>query len=217
MPLNFAWISPKEWCLGDAIHGRRRQQLLHGPGFASIVHHIAKRATIFTHKRTRIDDYPGYYRADITLRVDAKMVDLFHNSATGYRAQYYRSARAGKVANGYALRKLGPRVIELLDKVHKQTCPLWWVEKSLQHPEARLWIHQGQWLRSGKKSDRNLMVKRWLRANPADGKRLLWATLTPAAEVRIDLKGAPLTLAGKPLSASLKPRRSMDIYEVGYT
>jgi hypothetical protein len=68
-----------------------------------------------------------------------------------------------------------------------------------------------------KKSDRNLMVKRWLKAKPTDGKRLLWATLTPAAEVRIDLKGAPLTLEGKPLSASLKPRRSIDIYEVGYT
>lgn len=70
---------------------------------------------------------------------------------------------------------------------------------------------------SPKKFDRNLMVKRWLKANPKDRKRLLWTTLTPATEVRIDLKGAPLTLEGKPLSASLKPRRSIDIHEVGYT
>lgn len=217
MATPFARISPKLWRLHSRVHLRRRQRLLHGLGFVAIVHNMVKQARVLTYERKKIRDFPGYYRAEITLKVVAETVDLFHNSAAGYRAQYYRSTRAGKIANDYALRKLVPRVIELLGKAHKRTCPPWWVEKSLRHPEAKLWIHQGQWLRSPKKFDRNLMVKRWLKANPKDRKRLLWNTLTPATEVRIDLKGAPLTLEGKPLSASLKPRRSIDIHEVGYT
>lgn len=217
MLISLARISPKEWCLGDAIRGRRRQQLLYGPGFASIVGHIAKQATILTHKRTRIKKYPGYYRVDITLLLDGKTVDLFHNSSAGYRAQYYRSAMVGKLANDYALSKLMPRVVKLLANVHKETCPLWWVKKSLQGPEAKLWIHQGKWLRSPKKSDRGLMVNRWLKPNSTKVKRRLWATLTPATEVRIDLKGTPLTLTGKPLRDRLKKRRSLDIHKTGYT
>ncbi|MBM4128141.1 MAG: hypothetical protein FJ247_12460 [Nitrospira sp.] len=124
MPISLARISSKEWCLGETIHGRRRQQLLNGPGFANIVAYIAKQATILTHKRTKIRDYPGYYRVDITLQLDTKIVDLFHNSSAGYRAQYYCSAMVGKLANDYALSKLAPRVIKLLGDVHKQTCPL---------------------------------------------------------------------------------------------
>jgi hypothetical protein len=217
MPASFARISSKEWCLGETIHGRRRQQLLYGPGFSNIVGVIAKQATILTHKRTKIKDYPGYYRVDITLQLDTKMVDQFHNSSAGYRAQYYRSAMVGKLANDYALSKLVPRVIKLLGKVCKQTCPLWWVKKSLQHPEAKLWIHQGQWLRSPKKSDKNLMVKRWLNANSTKLKRRLWATLTPVSESRIDLKGAPLALSGQPLRGRLKENRSRDIHRTGYT
>jgi hypothetical protein len=217
MKSTFVRVLPSEWCLSKVIHGRRRQRLLHGVGFASIVCQIAKQATVLTHKRTRIRDNPGFYRAEITLQMAAETVDLFHNSAAGYRAQYYRSAKVGKVANKYAIRQLRPRVMELLTGVYKRTCPPWWVEKSLRHAEAKLWIHQGHWLRSPRQSDRNLMVKRWLESNPAKKRRQLWATLTPGKEMRIDLKGAPLTLAGKPLTKRLKRKRSFDIHRVGYT
>jgi len=217
MHISFKRIPSKDWRISSAIDGRRRRELLRGRSFANIVKAIAKHATVLTHKRARIDASPEYYRAEVTLHVKAMMVDLFHNSCTGYRAQYYHSAKTGEVANRYALSKLGPRVIDLLSKRHKRTCPLWWVRKSLQLPAAKAWIHQGPWLRSPKKGDRNLMVNRWLGANPPKKKRVLWATLTPATELRIDLKGAPLTLTGKPLTTRLKPRRSKDIHEVGFT
>ena len=217
MKSTFVRVLPSEWCLSEVIYGWRRQRLLHGQGFASIVCQIAKEAIVLTHKRARIRDTPGYYRAEITLKMTAETVDLFHNSAAGYRAQYYRSAKVGKVANKYAIRQLGPRVMELLTGVYKRTCPPWWVEKSLRHSEAKLWIHQGYWLRSPKRSDRNLVVKRWLGSNPEKKKRQLWATLTPGNEMRIDLKGAPLTLAGEPLTKRLKSARGLDIHRVGYT
>lgn len=213
----FTRIPPSEWSLSKRIHGFRRQRLLHGIGFAGIVRHVVKQVTVVTHKRKRIRDYPGYYRAEITLRVSSKTVDLFHNSAAGYRAQYYRSAKGGKVANKYAIRQIGPRVMELLRGAYKRTCPPWWVKKSITHSEAKIWIHQGHWIRSPRCSDQNIKVKRWLESVPAKIERRLWATLTPGNEIRIDLKGAPLTLAGKPLTKSLKRGRSFDIHRVGYT
>jgi hypothetical protein len=217
MPITFARISPSNWRLNDRIHLHRRQRLLHGLGFASIVRNIAKQATVLTYKRKKIRDFPGYYRVEITLKVAAETVDLFHNSAAGYRAQYYRSAKTGEIANKYAIRQLAPRVMEMLDGMHKRTCPSWWMGKSLVHSKAKLWIHQGRWLLLARLSDRNLIVNRWFNSNPTKKKRRLWATLTPMNETRIDLKGAPLTLDGRPLTISLKSGRSKDIHAVGYT
>ena len=149
--IRFVRVPSRDWCLDQAISGRRRQQLLRGRTFTNIVKDIAKHATILMHKRTRIKRHPEYYRADITLQLKANIVDLFHNSASGYRAQYYYSTKIGEVANRYALTQLRVRVINLLSKSQKRTCPLWWVEKSLQLSEAKAWIHQGIWLRSPKK------------------------------------------------------------------
>ena len=182
-----------------------------------IVRSIAKQASVLTHKRKGIRDFRGYYRAEVTLQMPAQTVDLFHNSAAGYRAQYYSSAETGEKANEYAVRQLFKRVMQILNGKHKRTCPPWWMEKSLLHPKAKIWIHQGRWLLIARLSERNLFVKRWLDSNPTKKKRRLWATLTPMNETRIDLKGAPLTLTGRNLNKRLKRKRSQDIYAVGYT
>jgi len=217
MAPTFVRISPSEWVLDGKIRGRRRHQLLRGLGFAGIVSQVGKQATILTHSRKRIRDHPDYYRVEITLRVPPRTVDLFHNSAAGYRAQYYRSAAVGMTANQYAVRRLVPRITKSLKEMPKRTCPLWWVEKSLRNSEAKLWVHQGRWLRSPRKSDQNLLVKRWLGSNPAKRNRRLWVTLTPRKETQIDLKGGPLTLSGEQLTKPLKSGRSKDIHTVGYT
>ena len=215
--IHFARISSKNWHLDKRISSRRRRRLLRGLGFVDIVRSITKQARVLTHKRKKIRDYKGYYRAEVILKIPAKTVDLFHNSAAGYRAQYYRSVKTGEIANEYAVRQLAVCIMQMLNGEYKRTCPAWWMEKSLVHPEAKLWIHQGRWLLIGQLSDRNLTVKRWLGSNPEKKKRRLWATLTPMNETRIDLKGAPLTLTGRSLPVSLKPGRSKDIYSVGYT
>jgi hypothetical protein len=214
---RFARVPPKNWCLHDRVHYRRRQRLLHGSGFVDIVNTIAKDARILTYKRRKIRDIPGYYRAEVTLQIPARVVDLFHNSAAGYRAQYYRSAATGEIANKYAIQQLATRVMQILKGEYKRTCPPSWMERSLLHPKAKVWIHQGRWLLIARLSDRNLSVKRWLYSKPSKKKRRLWATLTPMNETRIDLKGAPLTRNGRLLRKNLKHKRSEEIHAVGYT
>jgi hypothetical protein len=168
-------------------------------------------------KRARLRDYPRYHRVEITLELKATIVDLFHNSAAGYRAQYYYRVKTGEWANQYVIRKLCPGVLQLLVDRGKRTCPVWWVERSLAHPEAKLWIHQGSWLRHARKSDGRLRIRRWLAYKWAEKHKDLWSSLAPGDETRIDIKGAPVALDGTPLSTSLKPTRGQQIHDAGFT
>lgn len=147
--------------------------------------------------------------------------DQFHNSKCGYRAQYFHSICNGEAANAYTLLTLAPRIKQLLTGHEKRTCPWWWVEKSLLDGEAKVWIHQGAWLRQRRNSDRNLHVPRWrAKCGSSDSscrKKALWGSLTPADEPNLDIKGGFLDLQGTPLGNSLKPSRSTDIHNYGFT
>lgn len=212
---TFVRIAPAKWRLGDGVPGCRRRKLLYGPTFQSIVRRIAAGLDVVSHKRASLRRCPGYHRVEVTLRVDADTVDLFHNSAAGYRAQYYSNVSTGEAANDYAVAWLTPHIVKFLHAAGKRSCPAWWAKNSLLQREAKIWIHQGSWLRLAKHSDRNLEVRRW--QDPKRPRRQAWAMLTPAHETRIDLKGAPLTLDGKPYSKNLKPNRGQDIHRRGYT
>jgi len=215
---GFVCLSSLEWQLHPRVRGSRRLRLLRGTSFGRIVQSILEQAAIASHKREKLGR--GYYCAVVILEMDAALVDLFHNSAAGYRAQYYGGTQKGESANKYAIRSLSSRIIKLLNSRQKRTCPPGWLEKSILHPEAKLWIHQGRWLRLAKHSGRNLLVRRWLnqpRTPRRERKLRRWASLTPRDETRIDLKGAPIRLDGRPRTKSLKPNRGRDIHLFGYT
>jgi hypothetical protein len=217
---NFARVSEDEWLLDDGIDNDQKMRLLRGTTFERIVDRIVEEGTVASHKREKAKSKPNFFRIVLTLEVDALTVDLFHNSVSGYRAQYYKNSRNGERANEFALRKLAPRIKELLGGQEKRTCPWWWVEKSLLDPAAKMWIHQGLWLRY--RSHRHLLVARWTQKQKQTSldkdrqKKANWASLTPHEETRIDLKGGFLTLDGVPLG-ELKETRSQDINELGFT
>lgn len=219
MITDFVRISEEEWCLTRGIDQRRRQRLLRDTTFEGIVDRITENATISFHKRERFDSQQ-IYRVLITLEMDAAIVDLFYNSVSGYRAQYYYSVENGERANDYAVKRLTPRIKELLTEKEKSTCPWWWVERSLLSPGAKLWIHQGRWLRIAKRADRNICA--WMNRQgscPATSgeRKLIWGSLSPKDETRIDVKGVFLTLTGTPKNKRLKPRRGKDIHDFGFT
>jgi hypothetical protein len=217
---RFARISLSEWCLDECLVKDRKDKLCHCISFEQIIARVAREAIVHNHMRNRACSHPQYFRALVTLKVGPSTVDLFHNSASGYRAQYYRSIDSGRCANWYALKNLLPRLKESLMGHEKRTCPWWWIEKSLLDPEAKLWIHQGRWLRYARSADRHLYVPRWVIQQNCQSKerrkKALWATLTPDSETCIELKGGYLTLEGKRLG-KLKPARAKDIHELGFT
>jgi len=221
MKARFQRVSSREWILGPCISGERRRHLLNGPTFHNIMQRICEDATIVAHKRRSIQDHRGYYRAELTLKLKAATVDLFHNAAGGYRALYYKGVGNGELANNYAVHRLIPVIVGRLKGKGKRTCPIWWLKKSLLHPEAKLWIYQGRWLRLAKLCDQNLLVKRWLRngssQNPTEKKKRVWATLTPKGETRINLKGGGVTITGSLLIKRVKPERGKEIRDLGFT
>ena len=215
----FVRISPKKWQLNRRLPKALKKLLLRKTTFERIVDRVAKEAKLMSCERERFGN-TGYYRPVITLQVDPSTVALFHNAPSGYRAQYYRSARLGESANGYAVRKLLPRIRELLTGQGDQALTWQWVKKSLLDLHAKLWIKEGLWWRYAKRGDRHLWVARWVtqQRSPDSKKRekARWAALTPCDETRIIVKGVYLSLDGRRRFLH-KRNRAEEIHELGYT
>ena len=218
---SFATISSATWRLNRNVPAKRRDLLQKCPSYENIVETAVEEAHLLLHKRERAKSNTKFFRAVVILQVGPETVDLFHSSASGYRAQYYASVGLGERANVYALKHLVPRILDMLKTREKRTCPRRWLEMSLSSKDAKVWIHQGRWIRHAKATDRVLNVERWVHEqvccpDPDRRKKARYAALAPSAEWRIDIKGAFFTLAGEPLG-TLKPTRAWDIHDLGFT
>lgn len=219
--ISFVCISNDKWIVSAEIGTSRKKKLTSGISFEEILERILERATVNNHQREKLRSNPEYYRIVVELKVCSETVDMFHNSMCGYRAQYFDSVNTGERANKYVMELLTPRVTKLLYGRNKRTCPLWFVEKSLSNIHAKIWIHQGLWLRRARNNEQHLFIKRWQKEQSNYDKnirkRARWAGLTPMDEVILDLKGAYFTLEGKPYGKSTKPHRGNDIHKYGFT
>ncbi len=215
----FYTVPQGEWLLGSGIGAARRRRLEGAEPYGTLVDLIGRQAGLIDHRRQKAKQ-GNLFRICLTLSVAPGTVDRFHNSASGYRAQYYHSAGNGKRANAYTLQHLTPRILALLTGNARRTCPLWWVERSLLDATAKVWIHQGRWLRLSSLADRQLRMARWAKHETSSDrklrKRAIWASLTPSQECRIDVKGGFLSLAGKH-GESVKPERAREIRRFGFT
>jgi hypothetical protein len=103
----------------------------------------------------------------------------------------------------------------------KRGCNWEFIEASLRHPDAKVWIHQGRWLRWKKRADRNLSVDTWLanaKTMPLRDKRIpIWAQLTPNGECQLDLKGGFVDEKLESIGKPPKPHRSKELSDFGYT
>ena len=217
---GFSSLSVDQWQLSAELSAERRSRLSRGPSFERTVERIAREMELLSISREQARRKPGYFRILVTLKVDPSTVDLFHNGARDYRAQYYSSIRTGERANVYALKILARRIVELSQMRPKRTCPPNFVARSIANPDAKLWIHQGHWLRHARLPDSRLFVARWMKQQRSPDakqrKKARWASLAPGVECRIDIKGAYFRLDGAPLG-SLKPGRSSEIHRLGFT
>jgi hypothetical protein len=216
---EFVRICENEWKLSQQLPPTRRERLKNSPPYGQIVDGLVRPIALVRVARERSRGVPGHFRAVIRLRVRATAFDLFYNSASGYRAQYYHAADLGTLANRFALDRLLPHILRSVTSVNKRICPPAWVEKSLRDPDAKLWPHQGVWLRYARRTDQNFLVDRWLARQSDPDKKLRKkakrSMLTPF-ESLLELKGAFLSPLGKPLG-TFKATRSKDIHELGYT
>jgi hypothetical protein len=193
---------------------------LNSPAFDEIIEGIAQSAQLIRYRREQNKHNHNYFRVNVTLRCpDNRLIDLFHSSATGYRAQYYLDPALGEWANKRAIDSVAPRLFDLVGAVPKRTCADDWCASSIYDDSSKIWIYQGRWFRSPSYLDRLLEIERWDADHAADKtakKRCRWSELAPFSEDRLNIKGGWISLKGRRLP-SLKPQRSRNINENGYT
>jgi hypothetical protein len=165
---------------------------------------------------------PALRRALIQIHMPKpEVVDLFHNGAGGYRAQYYVGVDVGEGANCCVVNILREALKERRETHPKLKCDWDFIDSSLSAPGAKIWIHEGAWLSDNSAANRNLSVDRW--EKNSTGITLehrfepSWVQLTPGIESRLDLKGGWIDKTYASVPSANKPYRGQEIHDFGYT
>jgi hypothetical protein len=181
---------------------------------------LAREAKVGRIKRQRMQAGVNCYRSVVVLYAKRKLVDQFFNSASGYRAQYFVRPSLGIEANQSAVRALLASVLRALERDGRWAERVF-VEISLLHPQAKVWIHQGLWLRRARRQDHVLLVRSWqaqlTAEEPRRRKLARWGALAPADETRLCLKGGFLRDGQIVNSAKTPSARAQELHEVGFT
>ena len=212
----FSIVPPEEWRLDSCIGRERRARLSNTP-FEAISEQIAEVASCAGIAMESLDDHPGSNRARVGIELPAELVDLFHNGATGYRAQFYLSPDLGEAANRHILNRLLGPITEWGQGLADWQA----IGASLRHTDAKVWIREGTWFEDSKEEDLHLTVLRW-RDNAEKMTKWPrfephWARVTPKRETILEIKGGCVDGSGKPQEIVLKPDRAVELNEHGFT
>jgi hypothetical protein len=84
----------------------------------------------------------GHTRAEFVFAVPAHTYDLFFNSASGYRAQFYIDHRLGVQQNRKLIDRLAPMLLATVDATPSNTWSQERVRTSLLARSAKIWINE---------------------------------------------------------------------------
>ena len=206
----FSVVPENEWRLSKQIDCERRETLLHTT-FEEISDKIFNQLEKSKIKREKLHDVQGAERIYIEIILPCQLVDLFHNGAGGYRAQYLYDLNQGEKANQFIISKLS----EKFGNGDKFT------KLSLQHFDSKIWVQENAWLGDNEYSNRNLFVEFWNKNSKeitlAHRFEPSWAQLTPYDESCLEIKGGSVDSNLQPIDKSLKPSRSLEIHRFDYT
>lgn len=208
------------WILSDRIKRSRRRRLLQPPSFEGMVETLWREALVERVKCEKAPNGQSGHRSVVVLRTKPHVLDQFFNSASGYRAQYLLRAALGDKANRLVIRTILPEVLATLDRESRSNQRAL-VKSSLLHPWAKVWIHQGLWLRRARREHRVLLIPAWQRQLSANDRRrrklVRWGALAPSRETRFLLKGG--YVRGRKWLKVGKPSvtRARELHELGFT
>lgn len=222
--MRFRRVSSKDWSISDSVSPKRRSRLLRET-FPKIVELLCTTLKSVTARRAKnrcpVHGFPpkSLVRTELTIYFPRYVVDLFHNGAGGYRAQYYLSPKLGDHANAVCCKRL-LAAVESERALHPRYQD-GKSRRSLNSVHAKVWIGQGRWLWERRIAVRNLTARRWAQAE-AKNKRAkqfqIWAKLMPSDEDRIRLFGAWVEQStGRPIGRPSKSNRAEEISKIGFT
>jgi hypothetical protein len=118
---RFIHVPSREWQLSGSM------AKLASPGYETIVMRLAAEATVVAYRRERAKRQRNSFWANLRLRCKSETILLFHNSRSGYRAQYYSSMHRGEIANQFAVSVLASRIGQLIEGKAKRGCAWPWM------------------------------------------------------------------------------------------
>lgn len=218
--MAFGSVEIEDWPLHARVHGSRRERLCENRPFEEIIG-VVRDSIRATTTSERGDSNPTIRRIRFSVHIDAELVDLFHSSLSGYRAQYFISVHNGDDANRYSVAALRPTLMNSCSKSYRGRMSLAHAEASLVHPDAKIWIHQGCWVRWRRLVDSNLRVARWMKglesSDPKVRKKARWGMLTPSEETRLEVIGGFINPDGSANREYGKGHRAHDLCQYGFT
>jgi hypothetical protein len=223
------------WSYTERVSEQRQRTLLAARRFRTIINRVLDemQVTRFEVIAGRIGAVKGCARPEFTLKVRPDTLDLFFNSARGYRAQYHDSREAGERANSDLISRMSDRLVNYADEQsakHKMSMDA--IRHSLNAKSAKIWINEhgarAQNLDYMRKLPVELEVEPWLstaKAYVSDPSKYpnLYGEILAVDGVRaptgtiLEVKGAFIDDGSQERFPENKKNRSVQIHLYGFT
>jgi hypothetical protein len=221
---DFVTLPADVWVLSDSIAPERRAILSAPPPFVETVRALRKHAFIHSCKRARPNrsTTPWPKRVVVVLAFPGgeHWVDVFHNSASGVRAQCLHSVELGCRAFDYARDVLRSRAIELLGDRSLTRALRDFAHTSLCNDSAKVWIHQGLWAHHARAGVHDLRIATWVNCAPknrCEAKLLRYGSKAPARPAQIDVLGGLYDESGAAMPGKPPHHRPDQVNRFGFT
>jgi hypothetical protein len=210
------------WNLSDRIVGDRKSRLLTF-AYDRIIGDLVSDFEVDEVRCVRSWKRPECHRIEIAIFVPSRIVDVFHNGAGGYRAQFWRSPQLGEMGNRTVLDMIALRLAKL--RRGRRDIDFLWptLFSSISSAAAKIWIQENDgsgWRDDTRPEKLDLFVEDWTTRDSefSISKRVVrnWSKLAPEHVSYVDIKGGWLNRQLEPIE-TFKPQRSIEIHSIGYT
>jgi hypothetical protein len=159
-------LPPTIWLLDASIADPDRRQALFPRPFDETVAELCNAVSVKATRSERMKSWSGPsplpQRVSVVLEVcQGNLVDVFHNSAAGVRAQCLHTVELGTSALEYARDRLREKAVQLIQARPHGAIPKDLIAQSLGQSSTMVWIHQGHWVRHARMADRQLRIAQW--------------------------------------------------------
>jgi len=137
--------SSRDWIFTtDRVCDERRLYMEEARSFEDVIQAVADDAKAITYRLKRgTIEAKGHTRAEFRFSVTPRTYDIFFNSSSGYRAQFYYDQGRGMQQNRAILTSLWPVLLSAASANDPHaTFTIAHVERSLDHPSAKIWINE---------------------------------------------------------------------------
>jgi hypothetical protein len=207
--------SESEWSFKE-LGEERRLKLEKAPSYDQIVRMVrtALKHGILNGSTRGSNRLERDQRAIIRFPVERDLYDVFFNSRTGYRAQFWRSPKQGVSANAYLVANL---LAELCDMPEWPMRENWTLTREIAMPSlvctgAKVWVNEADY-RVNFIQSRRLIVPQWRQ----DTRNIWERCCAPLPDdCWLDLKGC--FVEGREVRSSKdRSERANQIHETGWT